>query len=182
MTPVINLGNLIPCGSVSNNNFVAGLDEICKNDNESEILKDLFGFNLRTGFTFGNNFDCLFQSTFGIFTALWHNSELNNSNKYIQFNGDYMEKFYNNVVIPFQRSNIKQTRNTPNLKRYLNKIVTSRYNITLDPDQIIEDLKKILTLDDHNLMTKINIPIFDEIIDYFIKILLKRIKLLWIYP
>lgn len=162
----------------TNNNFVESLDEICKNNNEANILKDLFGFNLRTGFTFGNNFDCLFQSTFGIFTALWHNSELNKGNKYgkkySQFNGDYIEKFYNNVVIPFQRSNIKQVRNTPNLKRYLNKIVTSRYNITPDLDQIIRDLKKILTLDNINLMTKLNNPSFDDFIDYFVEYILKR--------
>ena len=159
---------------LTNNNFVAGLDEICKNNDESNILKDLFGFNLRTGFTFGNNFDCLFQSTFGIFTALWHNSELNNGKKYTQFNGDYMEKFYNNVIIPFKQSDINQIRNTTNLKRYLNKIVTSRYNITLDPNKIIEDLKKILTLDDINLMIKFNNPTFDDFIDYFIKRVLKR--------
>lgn len=128
------------------------LDNNINNENTRKSLKQIFGDNLRTGFTFGNNYDCLFQSTFGIFTALWHQSEINTQeNKRVSFNGDQLERLYNEVIKPFKNTNIYQKRDNKKMLRYYNRVITSRNKIgnTLEDHlDLANKLKSTLLLED----------------------------------
>lgn len=128
------------------------LDDKVNDENARKSLKQIFGDNLRTGFTFGNNYDCLFQSTFGMFIALWHQSEINEQeNKRISFDGDRLKRLYDEVIKPFKNTKIYQKRNNRNMLRYYNRVITSRYNIgnTLkDHLELADKLKSTLLLED----------------------------------
>ena len=123
-----------------------------KKEEARSSLRRIFGDNLRTGFTFGNNYDCLFQSTFGIFTALWHQSELNTEpNKRSSFDGDQLKRLYDNVIEPFKKTNIYQSRSNDKLLRYYNRVITSRYKIgnTLEDHlRLADKLKSRLLIED----------------------------------
>ena len=134
------------------------LDNNVSNENTRRSLKQIFGDNLRTGFTFGNNYDCLFQSTFGIFIALWHQSEINTQeNKRVSFNGDRLERLYNEVIKPFKNTNIYQKRDNKKMLRYYNRVITSRNKIgnTLEDHLDLADkLKSTLLLEDAKIYKK----------------------------
>ena len=104
---------------------------------------DLLNNNIRSGFVFSNDIDCLFNNTYGMFVALYHNTDLNDSKRKKGDPNKEVENFNNKVLIPFKTL---QSHFNDNLTKYYKLLFELKNNISYFDTNLpkYEELQKIL--------------------------------------
>ena len=112
-------------------------------DKEKVTMIELLNNNIRSGFVFSNNIDCLFNNTYGMFVALYHNANLNNNKRPKRDPNKDVENFNNKVLIPFKTL---QSHFNDNLTKYYKLLFELKNNIPYFDANLpkYEELQKIL--------------------------------------
>ena len=94
------------------------------NETQIKAVITLLDNNIRSGFNFLNDIDCLFNNTYGILTALYHKTDLNENKR--PKNPNVIEDFKTKVLLPFQRI---QNHVNSNLDKYYKELILTRNNV-----------------------------------------------------
>ena len=113
------------------------------NETQIKAVIALLDNNIKSGFNFINDIDCLFNNTYGILTALYHKTDLNENKR--PKNPNVIEDFKTKVLIPFQRI---QNHVNSNLDKYYKELILTRNNITYSDmnDEKLSALQDFLRL------------------------------------
>lgn len=140
-----------------NDNFISYLKQTCNvSDEEERSLIQMLTDNLQKGYTFGNNIDCLFQNTWGMFIALYYNTPLskqNDNDPLVINNPVSINQLYDDVVTKFKESYMTVDYNVGNLDKYYSKVIINRFDNDSDTKfkNILEDFKNKLKFRDMNI-------------------------------
>lgn len=112
-------------------------------NNEKVAMLELLNNNIRSGFVFSNDIDCLFNNTYGMFVALYHNTNLNDNKRQKGDPNKDFENFNNKVLIPFKTL---QNHFNDNLTKYYKLLFELKNNIPYFDTNLpkYEELQKIL--------------------------------------
>lgn len=129
---------------------------------EFEAVLTLLDNNIRTGFNFVNNIDCLFNNTYGILTALYHKTDLNGNKR--PKNTNVINDFKTKVLVPFLKL---QDHVNSKLDRYYKELILVRNGLgfmDMNDDRLLalEEFLRLNTTEYTNVMFEDELNSFIE--------------------
>ena len=126
-------------------------------DEEKRAMLLLLDDNIKTGFNFNNNIDCLFNNTYGMLVALYHTTDLNKNKR--QKNPDVIEDFKSKVLVPFK---VLQNNINNKLTKYYKVLFDIKHGKKFETNKadLLQKLKNILSL---NIASSVNNSLKDRL-------------------
>ena len=113
--------------------------------------------NIKSGFNFNNNIDCLFNNTYGMLVALYHTTDLNKNKR--QKNPNVIEDFKSKVLVPFK---VLQNNINHKLTKYYKLLfdIKNGKDFEKNKSELLKKLENILSL---NIASNVSISLKDQL-------------------
>ena len=132
-------------------------------DEEKRAILLLMDNNIKSGFNFNNNIDCLFNNTYGMLVSLYHTTDFNKNKR--QKNPNVIEDFKSKVLVPFK---VLQNNINNKLTKYYKLLFDIKHGKKFETNKadLIQKLKNILSL---NIASNVNNSLKERLSSFITK-------------